>query len=103
MKPVKKNDIVIVRTGKEKGKQGTVIKVLPKKGRVFVKGIALVKRHTKARRQGEVSGIKEHEASIDLSNVMPVCSACKKPCRVNTRVLENGRRARTCNRCKEIF
>ena len=100
---VKKNDSVLVVAGKDRGKQGTVIEVLPKKGKVMVKGVAIVTRHAKARKQGEVAGIKKKETAIDVSNVMPICGSCKKPCRIGSKKLENGRSARTCVRCKEVF
>lgn len=66
---IKKNDTVFVLTGKDKGKQGVVIDILPKKGKVKVRGIAVITRHVKARRQGEVSAIKKEESYIDISNV----------------------------------
>ncbi len=100
---IKKNDTVVVLSGKDKDKNGTVIEVLPKKGKVLVKGIALKTRHVKARKQGDVPGIKKEESYINTSMVMPVCTACKKPSRINTRLLEDGKRERTCNRCEEIF
>jgi large subunit ribosomal protein L24 len=77
--------------------------VLPKKGKVLVKGIALVTRHAKARKQGEVSGIKKEEGYINDSIVMPVCVSCKKASRVNAKMMEDGKRVRVCNRCEEIF
>lgn len=100
---VKKNDTVVVLTGKDRDKKGTVIALSLKKDKVMVKGIAIATRHAKARKQGEASGIKKEEIFISLSNVMPVCSSCKTPCRVNTKILETGKRARMCNNCKEIF
>jgi large subunit ribosomal protein L24 len=100
---IKKNDTVVVLSGKDKNKQGTVIEILPKKGKVMVKGVALITKHYKARKQGEVSGIKKQEAYVGLSQVMPVCSACKKACRVVTQSLDNGSRVRACNRCKNIL
>jgi large subunit ribosomal protein L24 len=103
MARVKKNDTVIVLTGKDRDKKGTVIALDLKKGKVMVKGIAIATRHAKARKQGEVSGIRKEESFINLSNVMPVCSSCKNPCRVNVKVMEEGKRARTCNECEEIF
>ena len=69
---IKKNDKVTVLTGKDKGKTGTVIEVLPKKGKVLVKGIAMVSRHAKAKKQGETSSIKKKESYINISNVMAV-------------------------------
>ncbi len=100
---VKKNDTVLVLSGKDKGKQGLVIAILPKKGKVMVKGVSVVTRHVKAKRAGQVAGIRKEESFIDISIIMPICSACKKPSRVNSKVLESGKKARTCNRCKEIF
>ncbi len=67
---IKKGDLVYVLNGKDKGKKGTVLRVLPKKKKVMVKGVALVTRHYKARKQGETSGIKKVERYIDVSNVM---------------------------------
>ena len=103
MMHIKKNDKVKVLTGRDKGKEGLVLLVVPKKNKVLVQGVALATRHVKARRQGEVGGIKKEEGLIALSNVMPICTACKTPCRVNVKTLENNKRARVCNRCKEIF
>ncbi len=100
---IKKNDTVVVLTGKDKGKTGAVIEMLPKKGKIMVQGVAIVTRHAKARRQGEVAGIKKQESFITISNVMPVCSSCKTPARTGSKVLENGKRARICGRCKEVF
>jgi len=67
---IKTGDLVYVLTGKDKGKKGAVMRVLPKKRKVMVKGVALVTRHQKARKQGEKSGIKKVERYIDMSNVM---------------------------------
>ena len=69
---IKKGDLVYILTGKDKGKKGAIIEILPKKGKVMVKGVALVTRHVKARKQGEVSGIKKEERYVDISNVKPV-------------------------------
>ncbi len=78
MMRVKKNDLVVVLSGKDKGKQGTVIEILPKKGKVKVQGVAVVTRHYKPRRKGEVASIKKVESFIALSKVMPVCPTTKK-------------------------
>lgn len=100
---IRKDDTVVVLSGKDKGQQSTVIEILPKKGKVLVKGVALVTRHVKARKQGEVSGIKKQERHLKLCQVMPVCPACKKPCRVGAKKLENGKSSRMCNRCNGTF
>lgn len=101
---VKKNDLVFITSGKDKGKQGKVIALNLKHGQVMVKGVAIATRHVKARRQGQASGITQSESYIPLAKVMPVCVSCKKPCRVQVRFLENGEdKARVCHRCKEAF
>lgn len=100
---VKKNDTVVVVSGKDKGRQGTVIATAPRENKVVVKGVAIVTRHVKARKAGDISGIKKEEGFLDLSKVMPVCTACKKPCRTGAKKLETGKNVRVCARCKEAF
>lgn len=100
---IKKNDSVIVLSGKDKGKKGAVIAILPQKGKVLVKDVAVVTRHAKARKQGDVAGIRKEESFINITRVMPVCTSCNKPCRVGSKTLENGKRVRVCVRCKEQF
>lgn len=70
MSSIKKGDSVYVLTGKDRGKKGVVIAILPKKGKVMVKDVAVVTRHVKAKKQGETSGIKREEQYIDISNVV---------------------------------
>jgi large subunit ribosomal protein L24 len=94
---------VIILTGKDKGKRGSVIDILPKEGKVKVKGIAIATRHVKARSQGETSMIKKEEAFIDISNVMPIDPKTDKPSRVNFTKLEDGSKARISNVSKEAF
>jgi large subunit ribosomal protein L24 len=103
MARIKKNDLVQVMTGKDKGKRGTVLEVCPVSGKVKVKGLALQTHHVKARRQDEVSGLKKIESFIDVSNVMPVCPSSDKPCRVNVKVLDNGTKQRVSNRSQEAL
>jgi len=101
MERIKKNDKVEVIAGKDKGKRSTVIQVCG--ATVLVKDIAMVSRHTKPRRHNEQGTIKRKECLIDASKVMPVCSSCHKACRVNAKLLDEGKRVRLCNKCKEIF
>ena len=103
MMRIKKNDKVAIISGKDKGKEGTVLAVLLKKEKVKVQGVNIVTRHVKARKKGEVSAIKKEEAFIYLAKVMPICSACRKPSRVGSKQLENGTRVRVCGRCQEII
>ena len=98
---VKKDDQVIVISGKDKGAAGKVLKVDTDKNRVFVEGANIVKKHQKARSQNDPSGIIEREGSIDASNVMLVCPKCGKATRIAHKILEDGSKARVCKSCNE--
>jgi len=95
---VNKGDTVMVIAGKEKSKSGKVMQILPKKNGVIVEGLNMVKRHLKAK-GNEAGGIKEKEAAIHISNVMPYCSKCSKPVRTSKKILENGEKQRVCVKC----
>ena len=99
---IRKNDTVFILDGRDKGKTGSVIEVLPKKNQIKVSGIAIVIKHAKARKQGQPSEIIKKEDYINISKVMPVCTSCKKPARVSFTISENNK-TRTCVRCKENF
>lgn len=97
---VRRNDRVMVITGKDKGKTGRVIEVLPRKRKLLVEGVNIIKRHTKANsRQGVSGGIIDREAPIDVSNVMLICPHCGKPTRSGHQELSGGSRMRACKRC----
>lgn len=98
---IRKKDTVIVLSGKNRGSQGVVIEILPKKGKVKVKDVAVLTRHKKARKQGEVSGIIKQEGFIDISKVMLVCSSCKKPSRTGAMMIKDGKKVRSCKRCQK--
>ena len=100
---VKRGDLVKVIAGKDKGKEGKVIKAIPEAGKVVVEGVAVVSRHQKARYQGQESGIIKMEAAIDASNVLRVCPECKKAARTGVRILEDGSKVRYCKKCNETF
>ena len=100
---IKKNDTAIVLSGKDRGKEGTVLKVDHKKGRVMVKDVAVQTHHVKPRGQGHVGGIKKEESYIPLSKVMPVCPTCKKRCRVKVIAQGENAKVRACHRCNEAF
>lgn len=100
---VKRGDLVEVISGKDKGKQGKVVTAYPETGRVIVEGVAMVKKHQKARMQGQESGIIHMESAIDASNVMRVCSKCEKPARTGVKILEDGSKVRYCKKCQEVF
>lgn len=100
---VKRGDIVKVISGKDKGKEGKIITAYPETGKVVVEGVAIVKKHQKARMQGQESGIIHREAAIDASNVLRVCSKCGKAARTGVKILEDGSKVRYCKKCEETF
>jgi large subunit ribosomal protein L24 len=100
---IKKNDMVMVITGREKGKSGKVMRVIPKKDRAIVEKLNLVKRHLKPSQQSRQGGILEKESPIQMSNLMLICSKCTDPTRVGFRVLEDDRKVRYCKKCNEVI
>ena len=96
---IKTNDTVIVLSGKDKGKQGKVISADPKGMKVIVEGVNVAKRHQKARRQGEESGIIRKETPIYACKVMLVCPKCGKATRVGHSVSADGKKTRACKKC----
>ena len=100
---IKKDDTVVVITGKDKGKKGKVMSVLPSKGTALVEGVNLATKHKKPRKQNEQGGIIKQEAPIQLSNVMLVCSKCGKATRPAKKILEDGRKVRVCKKCGDTL
>ena len=93
--PIRRNDNVIVTTGKDSGKRGRVLKVLPLKNRLIVEGINIIKRHTKPNPQKNIKGgIVEREAAIHASNVMLVDPDTNEPTRIGSKTLPDGTRVR---------
>jgi large subunit ribosomal protein L24 len=98
--PIKKNDEVYILNGKDRGKTGRVLIVSPKKDRIVVEGVQMIKRHTRPNPQKNIKGgIVEKEAAIHISNVAIVCKNCKKHTRIGNKILADGRTARTCKKC----
>lgn len=100
---IKSGDEVVVISGKDKGKKGKVIEVLPKTGKTIVEGVAVATMHKKPKAQGQTGGIIKQELAIDCSNVMVVCAKCKKATRAARKVLEDGSSVRYCKKCGETF
>ena len=96
---IKKDDLVVVLSGKDKGKQGKVLEVQPKSGKVVVENINVVSRHTKPRKQGDQGGILKKEAPIYASKVQRVCPKCGKPTRAAHKVQADGKKVRICKKC----
>ena len=102
--PVRKNDNVIVVTGRDRGKRGRVLRVEIDKNRVIVEGVNFIKRHTKANpRQNVKGGIVQREASLHASNVQIVCPECGKATRAGSRRLNDGSRQRFCRKCEGVI
>ena len=98
--PVRKNDTVLVVGGKDRGKRGRVLRVLPGRNRVLVEGVNFVKRHTRPNPQRNVKGgVVEREASLHASNVQIVCPECSAPTRIGHQLLGDGRKVRVCRKC----
>jgi len=100
---IRRNDTVVIITGKDKGKKGKVRRVFPKKNQLFVEGINMIKRHSRTRRAARQAGIIELEAPIHFSNVMLLCPKCGKPTRISLGFLEDGRKVRLCRSCNEAI
>ena len=100
---IKSGDEVVVISGKDKGKKGKVIEVLPKAGKAIVEGVAVATKHVKPKAQGQTGGIIKQELPIDASNMMVVCAKCKKATRAGRKVLEDGSTVRYCKKCGETF
>ena len=98
--PVRKNDTVIVVGGKDRGKRGRVLRVIPARNRVIVEGINFIKRHTRPNPQQNVKGgVVEREASLHASNLQIVCPECGAPTRIGHEILGDGRKVRVCRKC----
>jgi large subunit ribosomal protein L24 len=100
---IKKGDTVLVITGKDAGRKGKVLKVIPKDNRVVVEGINKAKKHQRPSRAIPQGGILQIEAPLNVSNVMLLCTKCNKPTRVAKRFLENGTKVRFCKNCGEVL
>ena len=100
---IKKEDTVLVIAGKEKGKKGRVLSVMPTKSSLIIEKINLIKRHMKPNRKYAQGGIIEREAPVHMSNVILVCPKCSKSTRIANLLMENGKKVRTCKKCKEVI
>jgi len=100
---IRKNDSVMVITGRERGKTGKVLRVLREKDALIIERINLVKRHSKPRGPQQPGGIIEKEASIHASNIMIMCDKCNAPVRIGYKQLSDGKKIRICRRCGEAL
>ena len=100
---IRKNDEVLVIAGENRGKKGKVRHAYPRKDRVLVEGVNLIKRHMKPRGGARQAGIIEREAPISASDVMLICTKCHRPARVGHLFLQDGSRVRICRKCHEVI
>jgi large subunit ribosomal protein L24 len=101
---VKKNDQVLVTTGKDRGASGRVLRVLASEGKAIVERVNMIKRHTRPNpNKGVQGGILEREAPIQISNLKVICPECGKPSRMGRQRLDDGRGVRVCKNCGATF
>jgi large subunit ribosomal protein L24 len=100
---LKKNDTVMVVAGKDRGKSGKVLRVIPKKEAVIIERLNFAKRHLRAGGPHGKGGIVEKEAPIRISNVQLLCGKCNRPTRIGKKVLEDGKKIRICRKCGEAI
>jgi large subunit ribosomal protein L24 len=101
--PIRKNDTVLVTTGKDRGKKGRVIRIVAEKNRLIVEGVNLIKRHTRPNPAKNIKGgVVQREAALHASNVQLVCPECGAQTRIGHKVLEDGRKVRICRKCDGV-
>jgi large subunit ribosomal protein L24 len=101
--PIRRNDNVLVMAGRDRGKRGRVLRIIPATNRVVVEGVNFVKRHTKPNPGKNIKGgIVEREASLHASNVQLVCPECGAATRIGRQVLDDGRKVRICRKCEGV-
>lgn len=100
---IRKNDTVMIIKGKDSGKAGRVMKILPGIGKAIVEGRNFIKKHAHKTQKNPQGGIIQIESPIALSNIMPVCPKCSKPVRVGIAAGKDGKKTRICMKCKEAL
>ncbi len=100
---VKKGDIVMVTSGKDKGKSGKVIEVYKDEARVLVEGVNLAKKHMRRTQERQQGGVIQVERPFSISNVMPFCKSCNRPVRVGFAAAKDNTKSRFCKRCKQTL
>jgi len=100
---IKRNDMVKVLAGKDKGKSGKVLKVFPADNKAIVEGINYLKKHARKTQENPKGGVIQRENTINISNIAVICTRCSKPARVGFTELLDGSKARICKNCKETI
>ncbi|MCK4781977.1 50S ribosomal protein L24 [Candidatus Parcubacteria bacterium] len=96
---IHKNDIVLIISGKDKGKKDKILRVFPKQRKVLIEGVNIRKKHTRPKKQGEKGQIVEAPAPISVSNIKLICPKCGKAVRVGY-IIEAKKKYRICKKCK---
>ncbi len=102
MQRIKRDDLVRVTKGRDRGKEGKVRQILRDEGRAIVADVNIVKKHVKPGQQARQAGIIDMEAPIQLANLALVCTKCHRPTRVGVRFLDDGSKSRYCKKCGEL-
>lgn len=97
---IKKGDIVLVISGKNKGKKGKILRAFPKERKILIEGVNLMKKHQKPRKTGEKGQIIQKPAPIDVSNVKLICPKCSKAVRLGYKIV-NDKKYRICKKCNK--
>ena len=100
---IRKNDMVMIITGKDKGKTGKVLKIFPRQRRAIVEGLNLIKKHARRTREDQQGGIIHRESPLDVSNLMFYCPRCSRATRTGITILKDGSKNRFCKKCNELI
>lgn len=100
---VRRDDQVMVMTGKDRGKKGKVLRVFPAAGRALVEGINLVKKHLRPTQDNPQGGFTTQERPVSVSNLQRICARCNRPVRVGFVLAKDGTKNRVCKRCGEVL
>ena len=100
---LKKGDTVKILLGKDKGRKGKVQKIYIKQGKVLVEGINIYKKHLKSQGEQKKGGIIEVSRPMQICKVALICPSCSKPTRVGNTILQDGKKVRSCKKCKEVI
>ncbi|MBL7155933.1 MAG: 50S ribosomal protein L24 [Candidatus Omnitrophica bacterium] len=103
MAKLRKNDTVVVLAGRDRGKTGKILAMLPAGKRALVEGVNFVKKHARRTRDDQQGGIIQKEAPIHVSNLAIFCKGCNRPTKIGIDVLKDGAKTRFCKKCKEVF
>ncbi|MBI5554514.1 MAG: 50S ribosomal protein L24 [Elusimicrobia bacterium] len=100
---LKKKDKVLILSGKDKGKKGEVLKLIPEKNQVIVSKVNFIKKHSRPNPKTGGGGIIQQEAPLNISKVMLLCTKCNQSTRIKIDTLSDGKKVRMCKKCGEIL